>query len=204
MNYSLFVDSSEFLTIGLLNKDLEWVEFNTFDNKKSSGVFHGVLDELLTKYETDLFNLERVFYCAGPGSYTGVRLVEGFAQILRWKNISTNSFYFFDVPKFLNHKKGKWISEAHKGEYFIHSWDEGSAKSNLVSKKEYSPDESEVVFTISSSIDSFPESLSTLELIKNSPKELFSKIISNDLSESPYYYREIDKEFTKPLQVKGL
>jgi tRNA A37 threonylcarbamoyladenosine modification protein TsaB len=203
MSYSLFVDSSEYLTIGLLDKDLNWAEFKTYKNKKSSGVFHGLLEEILTKYELDLFKLERVFYCAGPGSYTGVRLVEGFAQILRWKKIKTNSFYFFDVPKFLNYKKGQWISEAHKGEFFVYSWDEKKSESNLVAKSEFKL-QGEVVFTISSSIEIIPKSLSTLKLIEDNPVELFSKIIEDDLSETPYYYREIDKEFTKPRQVKGL
>lgn len=204
MSYSLFVDSSEYLTLGLLNEDLEWVEFDTYKNKKSSGVFHGILDELLSKYETDIFSLDRVFYCAGPGSYTGVRLVEGFAQILRWKNIKTNSFYFFDVPKILGINSGKWISEAHKGEFFVYSWDEKSNETNLISKKEIILEEEEEVFTISSNIESIPNSLSTLDLIKSSPQKLFKRIISENISESPYYYREIDKEFTKPRQVKGL
>ncbi len=203
MSYSLFVDSSEFLTIGLLDKNLNWAEFKTYKNKKSSGVFHGLLEEILTKYEIDLFKLDRVFYCAGPGSYTGVRLVEGFAQILRWKEIKTNSFYFFDVPKFLNHQKGKWISEAHKGEYFIFSWDGVKSESTLVPKSEFVVEE-ENIFTISSSIESIPKSISTLELIENNSKELFSRIVEDDLSETPYYYRAIDKEFTKPKQTKGL
>lgn len=204
MSYSLFVDSSEFLTIGLLDKELKWAEFETYKNKKSSGVFHGLLEEILVKHELDLFKLERVFYCAGPGSYTGVRLVEGFAQILRWKEIKTNSFYFFDVPKMLNHTKGKWISEAHKGEFFVYSWDQNSSETNLVPKKDFSLETDENIFTISSSIEMIPNSLSTLELIEKFPKELFSKVKAEDLSEAPYYYRAIDKEFTKPRSSKGL
>jgi tRNA threonylcarbamoyladenosine biosynthesis protein TsaB len=204
MSYSLFVDSSEFLTIGLLDKDLNWAHFETYKNKKSSGVFHGLLEEVLTNHDTDLFKLERVFYCAGPGSYTGVRLVEGFAQILRWKNIKTNSFYFFDVPKILNHKKGSWVSEAHKGEFFVYSWDEETSQTALVPKKEYILESERDTYTISSSIEIIPNSLSTLRLIEESPRELFSKIIEENSSVSPYYYREIDKEFTKPRQVKGL
>lgn len=204
MSYSLFVDSSEFLTIGLLDNNLKWAEFETYKNKKSSGVFHGLLEEILSKYKIDLFSLERVFYCAGPGSYTGVRLVEGFAQILRWKKIQTNSFYFFNVPKMLNHKKGKWISEAHKGEFFIYSWDENSNKTTLVPKADFSYEDDEDIYTISSSIEQIPNSLSTLELIEKYPKELFSRVIVDNLSESPYYYRAIDKEFTKPRQTKGL
>ncbi len=151
MGYSLFIDSSDNLTLGLLNEQLEWVEFKTMASRKSSGVFHGLVEELLSSKNTDIFNLDRVFYAAGPGSYTGIRLVEGFSQILRWRGVKTNSFYLFEIPKMLGEKSGIWVSEAYKGELFLYHWDGETTSTKLLKKEDaltYLNDKNETLYSL--------------------------------------------------------
>lgn len=198
MSYSLFVDSSDNLTLGLLDDDLDWLEFKRFPNKKSSGVFHGLVEELLSSHGKSLFDLDRVFYAAGPGSYTGIRLVEGFCQILRWRKLKTNSFYLFEVPQILGIEEGMWMSEAYKGEIFIHSWKDGNDDKKLVKKEEIQDyiKGSANIFSLAP-IEGV-DSRSVLDLLREDSKKLFSSIINEDILRDPYYYRSIENEFTKP------
>ncbi|MBK26685.1 MAG: hypothetical protein CME70_21975 [Halobacteriovorax sp.] len=204
MGYSLFIDSSDNLTLGLLDEKMKWVEFKTMASRKSSGVFHGLIEELLSLNGTDIFGLERVFYAAGPGSYTGIRLVEGFSQILRWRGIETNSFYLFETPKILGVESGIWVSEAYKGELFLYDWDKDSTSTKLLKKEDaldYLSEKNEKLFSLNK-IDDLDTSL-VLELLEESPEKVFSDIKERNLNRDPFYYRSIENEFTKPKIVKG-
>lgn len=202
MAYSLYVDSSDNLTLGLLDDNLEWLEFKRFPNKKSSGVFHGLVEELLSSHGKTLFDLDRVYYGAGPGSYTGIRLVEGFCQILRWRKIKTNSFYLFEVPKLKGIKKGKWLSEAYKGEYFLYSWDEEDSNTELVKKDDVKSKFKEGDYLVSQGNLEGIETESIIDLIRENSNEIFSKIKKSDLNKEPFYYRTIENEFTKPKSLR--
>lgn len=202
MAYSLFVDSSDNLTLGLLDDNLDWLEFKRFPNKKSSGVFHGLVEELLSSHGKTLFDLDRVFYGAGPGSYTGIRLVEGFCQILRWRNIKTNSFYFFELAKIVGTPKGVWISEAYKGEFFLYFWDGDKSETKLVKKDEINDHIAEGDFLISQGTIEGIETESVVDLIRENSKLIFSDIKNADEVKEPFYYRTIENEFTKPKQLR--
>ena len=203
MAYSLFIDSSDNLTLGLLDDNFEWLEFKRFPNKKSSGVFHGLVEVLLSSHGKTLFDLDRVFYAAGPGSYTGVRLVEGFCQILRWRDVKTNSFYLFEVPSLLGIDKGTWISEAYKGELFLYSWEDDVTESKLLKKEEALEKLKDDNNLLSLSRIEGIETELVLDLIRDKSKVLFSKVIEQGQHREPFYYRSIENEFTKPKLVKG-
>lgn len=203
MAYSLFVDSSDNLTLGFLDDNLEWLEFKRLPNKKSSGVFHGLVEELLSSHGKTLFDLDRVFYAAGPGSYTGVRLVEGFCQILRWRDIKTNSFYLFEIPSLLGIEKGTWFSEAYKGEAFIYSWNGTENDSKLVKKEDLDSSYDKNSKLISLGSFDGVETQSVLDLIREDSNKLFSTIIDKDLEREPFYYRTIENEFNKPKAIRG-
>lgn len=203
MAFSLFVDSSDNLTLGLLDDNLEWVEFKRFPNKKSSGVFHGLVEELLSSHGIKIFELDRVFYGAGPGSYTGVRLVEGFSQILRWQKIKTNSFYLFELPKLIEIEEGRWLSEAYKGEFFLYSWKGEENDSKLIKKENISSEINENDYLVSQGNLKDIETNSIVDLVRENSKEIFQKIIEQDFQREPFYYRTIENEFTKPKQFRS-
>ena len=203
MAYSLFVDSSDNLTLGLLDDNLEWLEFKRFSSKKSSGVFHGLVEELLSSHGKNLFDLDRVFYGAGPGSYTGVRLVEGFCQILKWRKIKTNSIYLFELPYIVGINEGKWLSEAYKGEFFLYSWKDAENNSSLIKKENIDSELKETDYLVSQGNLKNLETNSIVDLIRDNSKAIFQKIIDDDIQREPFYYRTIDKEFTKPKQLRS-
>lgn len=203
MAYSLFVDTSDNLTLGLLDDNHEWLEFKRFPNKKNSGVFHGLVEELLSSHGKTLFDLDRVLYGVGPGSYTGVRLVEGFGQILRWRGVKTNSFYLFELASILGVEKGTWISEAYKGEFFLFSWDREKTESKLIKKEDALEELKGCDYLISQVQIEGVETESIIDLIRNSSKELFKELIEKDNQREPFYYRTIENEFTKPKMARS-
>lgn len=202
MKLSLFIDSSDCLTLGLLNEKFEWLEFKKFSNRKSSGVFHGLVEELLKNHSVTLFDLDRVFYSVGPGSYTGIRLVEGFCQILRWQGITTNSFYLFEAPFLTGVNKGVWISEAYKGESFVYKWDGDFNEKKLIKKEDLNSTVKEEDFLISQESFENLETKSITDFIKENSKDIFSSVLKLKLERGPYYYRAIENEFSKPKKVR--
>jgi tRNA threonylcarbamoyladenosine biosynthesis protein TsaB len=194
--YSFYVDSSAGLVIGLLDSEFNWVEYLDSNEKKPSEVIHYEIFNLVQKYNLDLKNMY-FFFSAGPGSYTGMRLGEGIAQVLAWDEKSVFSFHHFDVPRMTGIKKGYWVTNAFKGQVFIYNWDNeaGTAEKELVNSADFKIIDSELGFTLSAENKDFAQLKTTKDLIKNSSALIFKKVFEQKLREPPYYFRTLEEEF---------
>jgi len=200
MNTSLYIDSSEHLVLGLLNKELKWIDFLDTKERKGSGILHGLLHELLEKQNVSFKDIDKVFFTAGPGSYTGMRLGEGMCQVLEMEAIQINSFYHFEVPFLLGEQSGVWISKAFKKEIFVYQWDGDKSETGLIPEDSLEESlktwksESLPVFThFAGIIDQ--ELTSTSDMIHEQSDKLFKAVSELNERKSPYYYRTDEKEF---------
>ena len=200
MTASLYIDSSEHLVIGLLGEDGKWIDFLDTKERKGSGILHGLLHELLENKGLNFKDLDLVYFTAGPGSYTGMRLGEGLCQVLEMDGVKINSFYHFDVPALLGEESGVWISKAFKREIFVYQWSDEESKTGLIPESDLSNaiegwrQEGLPLFThFSGLIDQ--ELISTADMIQEQSDKLFSTILKHDERKRPYYYRTDEKEF---------
>ncbi len=192
--HSLYVDSTSGLVIGLLDSDFNWVEYLDTQEKKPSEVIHVEIFNLVKKYNLDLKNMN-FFFSAGPGSYTGMRLGEGIAQVLAWDSLKVFSFHHFDVPVMVGVEKGFWVTNAFKGQVFIYNWDGKKAEKELVNSADFKIVDLELGYTLSSEVKDFGHLKTTKDLIKNESQKIFSKVYEEKMREAPYYFRTLEEEF---------
>ncbi|MDH5580688.1 MAG: hypothetical protein OEY33_02175 [Bdellovibrionales bacterium] len=201
MNY-LYIDTTFQINVGILNSNFYWSNLTHVSDKKSSALLHTLIHENLEALDIDVKELAGVFAVAGPGSYTGVRLSEGLAQVFDWQKIPTYSFYHFEVP-YLSQiaEEGIFISKAFKGEFFAYQWSGDKNKMNLFPLSDL---ESFMASNPGPFFTHFEEDLklnkkiqSTQQLIIDSPARIFEKVKKLNLRQRPFYYRPLDKEFKK-------
>ncbi len=196
--HSLYVDSTSGLTVGLLNQAYEWLSYLEIDHKKPSEVIHLEILNLLEANNVELKNC-KFFFNSGPGSYTGMRLGEGLAQVFEWDNLPVFSFHHFEVPRLLEISKGYWVTSAFKGQIFLYEWDLSSDTSlqSLIDQSQFSIQDPKLGYTLSQNEELYKELKSTKELIHLEAKKLFTKIESLKLRVPPFYFRTIDEEFKR-------
>jgi tRNA threonylcarbamoyladenosine biosynthesis protein TsaB len=203
---SLFVDTTDHFSIGLLSSDWEWIDYSySTEIKSSAGKVHSFIHNLLEEHGLTMRDIKRIFFLNGPGSYTGVRVSEGMAQVFSWLSLETFSFYHHDVPKLLGTKKGHFVTPAFKKEVFSFSWDEEEEKQELVGEEDLesyikSNDliECPYFFIKPSSLNNASqksEVIYTTDLIKKYSKEIFPKVFGKKLRRKPFYFRSLEKEF---------
>lgn len=192
--HSLFVDSTAGLVVGLLNSDFEWVEYMSLDEKKPSEIIHAEIYKLLIKYNLKLAEMQ-CFVSSGPGSYTGMRLSEGLAQIFEISKIPVYSFYHFDVPRLSGVARGFWVTNAFKGQVFIYNWNGDEVESHLVDKNNFQIEDEKFGYTLETLDPLFANLISTKEIIRSNPSKLFSKVKALNSRMAPYYFRSLDEEF---------
>jgi tRNA threonylcarbamoyladenosine biosynthesis protein TsaB len=205
---SLLIDTTHFLLINLLDKDQETLSDYFEVNKKNSTVLHAEVYSMLDKCSLTIKDVDTIVTIAGPGSYTGMRLSEGFSQVFDWHGVNVVSAYHFDIPKLVSDEKYIWISNAFKGEDFIYISDENK-NYRVISNKI-----SEVVHDFISKgykvythykknklgEDIYPFNIEESSLLlKNNPVVL-KKIIGKKEKKEIYYYRSIEEEFTPSLK----
>ncbi len=195
----LFIDTTFEITIGLLDKNFDWLEYQHIQSNKSSAVVHKMVFDLLEKNGLKVVALDGVFFSAGPGSYTGMRVSEGIKDIFEWQGIKVNSFYHFDIPQLSGESSGQWVSKAFKGEYFVFEWDEKEEKRFFIKESELDDFIKEKhIYSHEDFGDNCNTDL-TRDLIHKNSEQIFSLILKNNLVKSLYYYRTLDQEFTRKL-----
>jgi len=186
---TLFIDTTKFITIGLLDSDFRWLDYSRFDELKASAAVHFKIYEILKKYNLQIEELEQIIYMAGPGSYTGMRVSEGMADIFKMAKIPVYSFYHFQVPNMLNIKSGVWKSDAFKKEVFLYSWNSDGHSQKLIKK------EDDDLSDYYSSFDDMGTIGSTDLMIKKNSSSILRQVVESNLEEKLYYYRSIDDEY---------
>ena len=184
-----FIDTTSKIIYGLLDAEFKWIDYCVLDSNKSSAKLHYLIHDTNEKNKISLKQITRIFYCAGPGSYTGMRISEGLVNIFAWQDFEYNSFYQFDIPKICGVKQGMWYSKAFKGEFFTYEWSEGSVGTRSLIKED-ELDSKLVEPNLFTTVE-------TVELIKNQSEIIFSKILKDNSKKELYYYRPLEEEFSQ-------
>jgi len=195
-NISLFLDTSSFIQIGLLNEDQEWAAYELIKNKKGSQVLHSLIYELLIKHNLSIKDIKRLIVANGPGSYTGIRLAEGFAQILELENIEVINFYHYEAPFFAGKNNYGFVANAFKGETFSYTFNATEEETmKLLSSEEFDNfKSSEEIYHIGEEVNG--KSFQSLyRLYEDEPSRIFSKVIQREARTEPFYFRPLEKEF---------
>lgn len=193
----LYIDTTDKITLGLLNDKMNWIDYFHDPKLVISTTLHFLIDDMLKRHDLKISDITSTIYMAGPGSYTGMRVSEGISDIFKWQNMQVNSFYHHEVARLNGESRGKWISKAFKGEYFLFSWDGEKEEQILIKEsdlKEYiKPDDKTFSFH---NVFDFPV-LSTVDMIRNNPQAILTSVLNENLNRRLYYYRELNQEFQK-------
>ena len=186
---TLFIDTTKFITIGLLDSEFKWLDYSRFDELKASAAVHFKIYEVLKRHDLQIEKLDQIIYMAGPGSYTGMRVSEGMADIFKMAKIPVYSFYHFQVPSMLNIECGVWKSDAFKNEVFLYRWSSENHSQKLIKKEE---DDYSDYYCSFNDIDTIG---STDLMIKDNSNTILKLVVEKKLKEKLYYYRSIDDEY---------
>lgn len=198
MSKILYIDTTVKSKIGLLDPTEGFLEFIENNTQKPSSSFHRSIYELLEKFNLSLKDLECVFQMAGPGSYTGMRLSEGFCQILELEDIEIYSTFHFKIPKLFGVKNYTFISNAFKKELFVAQSEDGIIKKDLITTANFNEYIGELY---SHEVFEEYQVKNTTDLIKNNPNIILD-VIAEKTKESIYYYRPIENEFKMKEKAK--
>jgi len=193
MHY-IYVDVTSGLILGLLDASFNWVVYKESNEKKPSEVIHREIHELISTNKVDKNNLE-YFFSSGPGSYTGMRLGEGIAQILEWNKATVYSFHQFEVPQLMGIQKGFWMTNAFKGQLFIYSWDSEKSTIELINTTDVSVTNENLGYTLSQDNELFKNLITSKSMIAKEPAKFFKKIKELKMRKQPYYFRTLEEEF---------
>lgn len=198
----LFLDTTDHLIFGLLSDSFDWIKYIEINEKKGSAIIHNGIYELLSDNGLSLKDVSRVFHLAGPGSYTGIRLSEGMAQVFKWHDIESNSFYHFDIPRLIDQDDLVWFSNAFKNEYFIyvrknqHEYRKLIPFQKLEEELDTLKSKGFKIYTNLKSNDLNPRDIKyTCEIIKNRSSVIFPKLMDENIKATPFYYRKVENEF---------
>ncbi len=200
MSY-LFVDSTYDLAIGVLDDGLKWREFERHSGVKVSAVVQDRANALLRAHGIRPVDLAGLVTVNGPGFYTGLRLAEGFADVLRFFGVRTYSFYTYEIPRWCGYSEGVWFTKAYRGEYFMYRWRGAENSQKLVGAKELPgalPGEKFFIHS-EASLDALSAPLivdpvMTADLIRRTPELIFSEVLKG-LNREPFYFRAPEDEF---------
>lgn len=204
MQLSLLIDTSDSIILGLCGQDGLWADYIREEKNKKSWFLHDQLHQILQRNKLALAQVEECLTVVGPGSYTGIRLSHGLGQILSWNGVKTYSVHHFDVPMLLGEESGVWATNAYKGEWFVHKWDESGAEQMLfddAGMTQFLASTELKIFAYDKLIlatilpESSEEVVSTVDLIKDHYPLFREKVKKLNKQVEPYYFRPLDKEF---------
>lgn len=193
----LFLDSSKFIQIGILNNNFKWKELEVVQNKKGAQVIHTVIYDFLSNNGIQLDEINHIFLANGPGSYTGVRVAEGLCQILEIESTPVFTFFHYEAPYFCNVNNYTFYSEAFKDEVFVYDFRDEKIMNKLVPKSslEESYIATQANYGLTDNIHSYPLQ-NVYELYKCHPEMIFKKVRERGERQPPFYYRSAENEFS--------
>jgi len=155
---------------------------------------------MLKEAGVSIQQVKQVFYVAGPGFYTGLRISHGLADMLRLLGCKLVNIYNFEIPALLGEESYTWVTKAYRGEVFLYSSDNKTAK--LMPEKEFLLQDwsGKVFIHHQSALDQnmlakLSNTQQTEELLLNNiAKALQWAKASNSLREL-YYFRPPEEEF---------
>lgn len=221
-SFSLYIDTSNNVIIGLLDHNFNWIEYKQIDIPMASVSLHFEINELLERQNKAIRNVNGVYEIAGPGSYTGVRLSRSIVDIFTLNSVKTISTYHHTVSELISDQKGLWFCNAFKDEIFVYEFDQKvssiNQKMRLVSEKvflnilndyisnglkiytadktqiEYKMRKYELVLNTLRSFG-FNNIIDSNELIYNNSTKVFNYLSENPMMMDSFYFRSNEKEF---------
>lgn len=199
---SIVIDSSFFPQIYLIGKS---TAIDSYCSPLTNFNVQEILYKLLKKNNLNFSDIGRIIYSSGPGSYTGLRNVDIFANILKNFDVNVFSFYHFAVPKMFNYLEGVWFCNAFKGEVFLYSWNKDGANHERISENDFLDKMSDTALFTGNFLSLSPTLRDRL-ISKNFQIIETQKIIENNIvqfsqrqfgHEKIFYFRTIDEEFKK-------
>lgn len=192
----LFLDTSAYIQVGLLREDKTWLHYEVIQNRKGSQLIHKVIYDCMKDFGLTFKDIKGIILGNGPGSYTGIRIGEGVAQILALEGIKVYSFYHYEVPSFCNVDDYRFYERAFKGEVFEYIRTSDQVETNLITEEEFkSRDFSEEhLYHLTGELLDNPL-ISIYGLFQKFSEEIFSKVIARNEHLPPYYFRPLEKEF---------
>ncbi|MDB9786599.1 hypothetical protein OAB57_00715 [Bacteriovoracaceae bacterium] len=196
----LFIDTSSVLIVGLLSDQYQWVAYNLIEEEKSASKLHYLVYEMCETHNMSINDIESVIAVNGPGSYTGMRVSEGFLQTSKLMGKTIYSFYHFDVPRLLLMDRGVWVTHAFKGEYFLHCWENSKIEQHLVKETaiENELEKYSNIFTQNKKVKrvgEFPNIQYSSDLVRQNPKDIFLGVLRDKMERAPFYFRPDHVEF---------
>ncbi len=202
---SLFIDSTYDITLGILDEGLGWIKFEKFYGQKVSNIIQQQTHVLLQQSGLRLSQMDSIITVAGPGFYTGLRLSEGFADVMTFSDIKHHSFLSYSVPQRAHVESGTWMTKAYRGEYFFHTWSSTGSKNELISSKDLeaylaNKDMKNFYIHSESSIDDLSRKflkswLTTHDILQEKPKLIFDSIVKSKTKTDSFYFRAPEDEF---------
>jgi len=158
-------------------------------NEKASQCLHSTINSVLEKENLNRFNSTYIFN-KGPGSYTGLRLLQGFQDILELEEIECFSFYSFEILAELP-SDTLWLSRAFKGEYLLVNHHEGIFQQKRVTS--FNKELSYIGIEEIEGVD--------IKLFRNIEKtlvtKLIKKVVEKKSNQGVFYYRPLEEEFKR-------
>jgi tRNA threonylcarbamoyladenosine biosynthesis protein TsaB len=202
---ALFIDSTYDITLGILGDDMGWIKFQRYVGQKASSVIQKEAHQLLQDASLRLQDLTHIVTIAGPGFYTGLRLSEGFADVMTFFGAKHLSLLSYDLPALSGIESGIWMTKAYRGEYFFTHWAAGKSENVLVAAKDLetyleSVDKSKIYIHSESAIDELckkhlTEFKTTHDLLKSHSQVIFKEIFRTEAKVESFYFRPPEDEF---------
>ncbi|MCK6593736.1 MAG: hypothetical protein L6Q33_00930 [Bacteriovoracaceae bacterium] len=196
---NLFIDTTSNLKIGILDKDCHWLHFENLDVKKPSEVIHKSIYDALQDKNLKISDIKKILTCAGPGSYTGMRLSEGIVQVLELNGAKACTFFHFEIPLLQGIQNYIWVATAFKGEYFIYHYDNGVVQKHLKLLNELPhfllQFSQEKKYCLVDDPNLGAEFTPTSKLIVENPEKYLPVVLKREHREPAYYYRTVEEEF---------
>lgn len=195
----LFLDSSLYIQVGVLDEDFNFIHYELVNNKKGSQILHSIIYSILEEQGLKVAQLKGLFLANGPGSYTGIRVAEGIGQILELDNLPIFSFYHFEVPQFCQIESYRYFSQAFKGEVFQYDFNAGRESFDLITEKDFNLLDLSEDHQFHLEGEILGRELDRLyDLFPQKSSEIFKKVKERGKHLPPYYFRPEDKEFNLP------
>ncbi len=192
----LFLDTSAYIQVGLLDEDLNWTHYELVQNRKGSQLIHKVIYDSMKDFDLSFKDIKGILLANGPGSYTGIRIGEGVSQVLALEGIPVFSFYHYEVPSFCGVENYKFYEKAFKGEIFEYTKSGESLSDQLISEEKFKSidlSDEHCYHLTGELLDQVLESI--YGLFQKYPEKIFSKVIDRGEHLPPYYFRPLEKEF---------
>ncbi|MAW07400.1 MAG: hypothetical protein CME61_03845 [Halobacteriovoraceae bacterium] len=193
----IYIDTTQKLSLALIGEDFSILSHKNYEENKTANIIHTELNLLMEENKLNADSDISLIINNGPGSYTGVRVGEGIGKVFEMDGKKIFSFNEHEIFPLLV-KKGLWVSNAFKGEFFVCAWSDQEALTNKLVDRE----------TLTSMLENYDQiytndlfdlceikMISSKETLIKNASRVFQYIVSNELRLPPFYFRKIDQEF---------